>query len=197
MKRLILKILAISGLAPAMMLANAAPAAAQDEERINQLIVYGDDVCPASTGNEITVCARKDESERYRIPEALRLSDSPANVAWTQRVKSYEAVGNFGSLSCSPSGYGGWAGCTQQLIDAAFEEKRASSDVRFSQLIEEERERRLSTIDADAAAEQARVEVLEREYEARLAAERDAPLSGEEELPDVATSAPITANNPE
>jgi hypothetical protein len=38
----------------------------------------------------------------------------------------------------------------------------------------QERERRLQTIDKDAADEQARVEQLEKEYDARLARERDA-----------------------
>ena len=134
----------------------AFPAAAQDEggDRINQLIVYGDDPCPQSTENEITVCARKDESERYRIPDNLRTSDAPENVAWTERVKSYEMVGATGTMSCSPVGPGGMTGCTQQLIEQAYAEKEQSADVRFSQLIEEERARRLATIDEEAAAEQ-------------------------------------------
>lgn len=169
----------------------AAPAAAQDEggDRINQLIVFGDDPCPPSSENEITVCARKDESERYRIPENLRTSDDPENIAWTEKVKSYETVGAFGTMSCSPVGPGGMTGCTQQLIEAAYAEKEQSSDVRFSQLIEEERARRLATIDEEAAAEQARVEQIEREYMERLERERaaeDAAAQPEEELPEIA-----------
>lgn len=182
MKRLTLAAFAL----PALLLAGTGPAFAQEGpievagEKVNQLIVYGDDPCPASVGNEITVCARKSENERYRIPESLRESSSPANEAWANRVEAYETVGAFGTMSCSPSGYGGWTGCTSQLIDAAYKEKHGSSDIRFSQLIEEARAKRLEGIDADAAAEQARVEVLEKEYEARLKAERDAPLPGEE-----------------
>jgi len=176
----------------ALLFAGAVPAFAQDEgtadggtfvdpggERVNQLIIYGDDPCPPSTGDEITVCARKAESERYRIPEILRQSDSPKNEAWAERVQAYETVGSFGNLSCSPSGYGGWAGCTQKLIDAAYKEKKGSSDVRFGELIQQEREKRLSTIDEEAAAEQERVEQLEKEYEARLAKEREAALPDE------------------
>ena len=190
MKRLTLASFAAASLAPALLFAGASPAMAQDEgETINQLIVYGEDPCPASTESEITVCARKEESERFRIPEILRQSDDPTNEAWTERVEAYETVGNFGTMSCDPSGYGGWTGCTQQLIDAAYEERRGSSDVRFSQLIEEERAKRLSTIDAEAAAEQERVEALEREYEARLEAERNAELPGEGSLPPVAGEA--------
>lgn len=182
MKRLSLAAFAI----PSVLLAGAAPAFAQvgpievAGETVNQLIVYGDDPCPASTGNEIVVCARKAEGERYRIPEALRESSSPANEAWSNRVEAYETVGAFGTMSCSPSGYGGWTGCTSQLIDAAYKEKHGSSDIRFSQLIEEARAKRLESVDADAAAEQSRVEQIEKEYEARLKAERDAPLPGEQ-----------------
>ena len=33
--------------------------AAQGDEKVNQLIIYGKDPCPASSGNEITVCARQ------------------------------------------------------------------------------------------------------------------------------------------
>jgi len=185
--------------AAATLLAAAVPALAQDDaaaaadagtERVNQVIVYGDDPCPPSTGDEITVCARKEESERYRIPEILRQSDDPENVAWTERVKSYETVGTFGTMSCTPSGIGGWTGCTQQLIDAAYAEKEGSSDVRFSELIQQEREKRLSTIDEEAAAEQARVEALEREYEARLAAERAAAVPGETPSADAPPPAP-------
>ena len=43
--------------------------------------------------------------------------------------------------------------------------------MRFSELIDAERQRRLSTIDEDAASEQARVEAAEREYFQRKAQE--------------------------
>ena len=151
----------------------ATPAAAQgSEDRVNMVIVFGQDECPQSSGDEITVCARKSESERYRIPEALRGSESPQNDAWNNKVLAYEMVGKSGTLSCSPAGAGGYLGCTQQLIDKAYAEKGADPSIRFSELIAAERARRLSTIDADAAATQARVEQAEREYEARRQAEQ-------------------------
>ncbi|MCJ2179841.1 hypothetical protein [Novosphingobium album (ex Hu et al. 2023)] len=147
------------------------PAAAQDDElsipndeKVNQLIVYGDDPCPASTQGEITVCARKPEEERYRIPEPLRGVDSPKAQAWANKVQAYETVGAFGTLSCSPVGAGGSLGCTQQLIDKAYAEKKNGSDVKFSELIQAEREKRLSTIDAKAATQQAEVEKEEKAY---------------------------------
>ena len=162
------------------LLGTPVPATAQAEgERINQLIVYGDDPCPQSSANEITVCARKDETERYRIPEALRGNpDSPKNEPWTDKVQAYETVGAAGINSCSPAGVGGATGCLTKLIDTAYAEKQRSGDVRFGQLIEAERAKRLSTIDVEAAATQARVEQLEKEYEAKLARERAAESAG-------------------
>lgn len=159
----------------------AAPALAQDAgltdpagERVNQIIVYGDDPCPPSEGSTITVCARKEEEERFRIPKPFR--DNPnasVNQAWSERVKAYETVGAFGTNSCSAVGSGGATGCLGRLIDRAYAEKRNSPDVQFGKMIEDERERRLSTIDTDAAAEQGRVEQIEKEYEARLKRERE------------------------
>ncbi|TCM18486.1 hypothetical protein EDF56_10415 [Novosphingobium sp. PhB165] len=168
----------------------AQPAAAQDQsadaqdqpsapggERVNQLIIYGNDTCPKSGDNEITVCARKAESERYRIPEPLRGIDSRASEAWSNRVQAYETVGAFGNMSCSPVGPGGASGCTQKLIDQAYAQKANASDVRFSELISAERQKRLSTIDAQAAADQKRVEEAEKAYfdqQARQQAQTDA-----------------------
>ena len=172
---------------PLALLCGAAPALAQsDGEKINQLIVYGDDVCPQSKENEITVCARKGEGERFRIPEVLRGDPlSPKNEAWTDRVQTYETVGSQGIASCSPVGSGGATGCMAKLIDTAYAEKREGGDIRFGQLIETERAKRLSTIDAEAAATQARVEQLEKEYDAKIKAERDAETPG--------TAAPLPA----
>lgn len=149
------------------------PAAAQTEagDRVNTVIVYGDDACPQSSDTEIVVCARMDESERYRIPEALRQSSSPENEPWANKVRAYETVGNFGAMSCSPVGAGGELGCTAKMIEAAYQERRTSSDVRAGELISQQRAERLQTIDAEAAATQARVEELERQYMARVQAE--------------------------
>jgi hypothetical protein len=165
----------------------SSPAAAQDETRVNQLIVYGEDQCPQSSEGEITVCARLDESERYRIPPDLRTSNDPANQPWTARVKSFEAVGAFGPLSCTPTGLGGELGCTAKMIEAAYAERANSNTVRMAELVAQAREERLSTIDDEAAATQARVEQIEREYMARIAREESAaagrPLSDEDENP--------------
>lgn len=187
---------------PALMIAGlafAAPAAAQDDagDKVNMVIVYGDDACPQSTAAEIVVCARKDESERYRIPENLRYSDDPANESWTERVERLEMVGEFGTLSCTPVGIGGHTGCTQEMIAKAYADRAEGSNVRFGQLIAEARAERLSTIDEEAAAEQERVEALEREYMERLEAERAAPTPGETAAaPETAPAAEDEAEQP-
>lgn len=172
------RILTVSTAAAFALLAAGAPgvALAQDSagDKVNQLIVYGDDPCPQSTDGSITVCARKDEAERYRIPQALREGPTAvSNEAWTQRVQAYETVGASGTKSCSPVGPGGATGCMEQLIGRAYAEKVKGEDVQMGKLIEAERQKRLSTIDTEAADEQARVETLEKEYEARLKREAE------------------------
>jgi hypothetical protein len=151
----------------------AFPAQAQDQpgDRVNQLVIYGDDPCPQSSAEEIVVCARKEEGERYRIPETLRgggLGDAK-NQAWSERVKSYEYVGASGTNSCSPTGPGGFTGCTQKLLSQAYAEKGIDDTVNWGQLIEEERQKRLARIDAEADAVEERVLEIEAQREAREA----------------------------
>lgn len=176
-----MKTIAIATFAALAAFAGTTSASAQDDagDRVNMVIVYGDDPCPPAVDGEIVVCAVVDESERYRIPESLRYSDDPANTAWAQRVEAFKFVGDFGAMSCSPTGAMGFTGCTQKMIDAAYEAREGGSAARFSQLIAEARAERLSTIDEDAAAEQARVEMIEREYMERLEKERVAEIPSE------------------
>lgn len=144
----------------------SAPVHAQEtaEPKVNQLIIFGDDKCPESQGDEIVVCARKAESERYRIPAILRQSSSPQNEAWTNKVLAYETVGRGGIQSCSPVGPGGFTGCTSKLIRDAYAEKATGDDVKMAELVAAERAKRLSTLDAEAAETQKRVEQAEKEY---------------------------------
>ena len=162
----------------------AVPLAAQDAgedipDNVQTAIVYGEDSAPDCPEGTICVVARLPESERYRIPESLRFSDDPANTAWARRVEALEFVDPTGAFSCSPSGAAGFTGCTQELIDAYYDARENGSAVRFGRLIEAARAERLSEIDADAAAEQARVEAIEREYLERLERERASELPGE------------------
>jgi hypothetical protein len=101
----------------------SAPALAQNT-KVSEIIVYGTDPCPRSTDDEIVVCARKPETERFRIPEALRQGGSlQSRQAWAARAKQFETVGRTGVNSCSPVGPGGWTGCTEQVINQAFNDR--------------------------------------------------------------------------
>ena len=101
----------------------SAPALAQ-KTKVSEIIVYGTDPCPRSTDDEIVVCARKPETERFRIPEALRQGGSlQSRQAWAARAKQFETVGRTGVNSCSPVGPGGWTGCTEQVINQAFNDR--------------------------------------------------------------------------
>ena len=175
-----MKIFAATTFAAIIALGVSTPAAAQDEggDQVNMVIAYGEDEvdCPEGV---VCVVARMPEEDRYRIPENLRYSDDPENTAWAERVESFRYVGEFGALSCSPSGAAGFTGCTEKMIDAAYEAREGGSAARFGQLIAEARAERLSTIDEDAAAEQERVEQIERQYMERLERERAAEVSDE------------------
>ncbi|HLZ78780.1 MAG TPA: hypothetical protein VKQ09_05520 [Sphingomonas sp.] len=100
------------------------PALAQSQDRF--IIIYGKDRCPSSQGQEIVVCVRKPETERYRIPQELRDSEiSPKNTSWASRAQSVEYVGKSGSGSCSAAGSNAWAGCLQKMINEAKAEHNA------------------------------------------------------------------------
>ncbi len=176
-------------IAPFALAAFASPTAAQDQagDRVNMVIAYDENECPEPTvEGEIVICEILVEADRYRIPSNLRQSDSREGISRTRQIESIRYIGEFGTLSCDPSGAGGFTGCTEKFIDEAFAERAEGENVRFSQLIEEARQERLSTIDIDAAAEQSRVEQIEREYLERLERERAGPLPGEETLPSAA-----------
>ncbi len=150
----------IGSFAPAVAQGQAAPAAAAgaNDVRVNQLIVYGNDPCPQSA-DEITVCARRPESDRYRIPEALRDTESPASNSWANRALELQYVGRTGTQSCSPVGPGGATGCLTQLINQARAERQGADEVDWNAMIEQARQERLGRIDAEAEAierEQAR-----------------------------------------
>ena len=117
-----LKSLLTVGAASASLLALSGQAAppATTGDKISEIIVYGTDPCPRSTDDEVVVCARKPEGERYRIPERLRAGGSvQSRQAWAVRAKSFETVGRTGINSCSAVGPGGSTGCLQKIINDA------------------------------------------------------------------------------
>lgn len=156
--------------------ADQAPAGGAQSERVNLVIVYGDDPCPQSQGSDIVVCARKGEEERYRIPEPLRGDpNQPSNQAWGERVRSMEYIGRSGTESCSATGPGGWTGCFGQLARLAKAERQQADNASWKDLVEAERARRLSTIDAESEAIEA--EAVARE-KAEAAARQESQQPG-------------------
>lgn len=103
------------------------PAVAQ-QQNIAEIIVYGNDPCPRSTDDQVVVCARRPESERYRLPEKYRPSGTrQQKEAWANRARSIETVGATGINSCSPVGPGGFTGCLTQVIKQARQDTRERS----------------------------------------------------------------------
>ena len=104
------------------------PGLAQSGSRVSEIIVYGNDPCPRSTDDEVVVCARKPEADRYRIPERFR-SSGPRQTreAWANRAKAFETVGATGINSCSPVGPSGFTGCLKQVIDQARAENEEAA----------------------------------------------------------------------
>lgn len=148
-------------LAASALLAFTTPAAAQQapasqDVKVNQLFIYGDEACPPSTDEQINVCAKLPEDDRYRIPENLRTREDPQSNSWYNRAIELSYVGRTGIGSCTPVGPGGASGCFNQLVSQARAERANSDTVGWNQLIEQARQERLSRIDQEA-------EVIERE----------------------------------
>lgn len=105
------------GLAPS-------PAHAQSSTRI--LTIFGNDKCPTSNGEEIVVCNRLPEGDRFRIPEQLRTAESDGVTSAAARVDVMQA-GNSGIGNCSPTGAGGQVGCFKEIARQARAEKKAKA----------------------------------------------------------------------
>lgn len=164
--------------------AQDASAARPGDEKINQLIIYGADKCPESKGDEIVVCARLGEADRFRIPSSLRGDiNDPRNQAMSERIKSYEYVGASGTMSCSTSGAGGFTGCALAEIKKAYAEKAQDTGIVFGRLIAAERAKRMAGIDAEAAEVESRVVEFEKGR-----AEREAKLQAELETKEAASA---------
>lgn len=100
-------------------------------ERINRIIVYGDDPCPRSANGDIVVCARRPDNERYRIPENLRDGERVKDgESWAARSESLEYVGRAGIQSCSTVGPGGFTGCWAEMMRQASKDRRSNPQPR-------------------------------------------------------------------
>lgn len=120
-------------------IALAVPAAAQDEslaqssqppQKTSILYTYGDEPCPEAEDGEIVVCAQQPESERYRVPKALReelKDDTPVGGgSWASTVEGYDNIARATRPdSCSPVGSYGFSGCSALALRQWFEARRA------------------------------------------------------------------------
>ena len=119
-----LKLALIAAALAAPLAMPTAPVFAQRNSNEQVLVVFGNDSCPRDT-----ICVRRSEGERYRIPQELRrVAPSPENQSWAARARNMEYVGASGTNSCTPSGAGGWTGCYQQMLRQAREERRARAN---------------------------------------------------------------------
>jgi hypothetical protein len=125
----VLKRIAIIIAAGAAPLLAPGAAHAQNSVQNGVLIIYGNDKCPTNkNGEEIVVCQRLDEAERFRIPKNIR-DNTPSipqkGEAWALRSQDALTTGNFGTGSCSTVGAGGGTGCFVKQATAARAERRA------------------------------------------------------------------------
>ena len=112
-------VLALAGLASV----SPQAASAQASDKVNEIVVFGNDPCPRSTDDDVVVCYRVPERERYRIPERLREGGSlQERTAWARKARSIERAGRTGIQSCSPVGPAGYTGCMQEMLRGAREE---------------------------------------------------------------------------
>lgn len=98
------------------------------QERTEHVIVYGDDACPKPADDEeIVVCGRRPENERYRIPKSLRGREPSGETSWTSRTEDMERASRDSMPgSCSVVGSYGQSGCHQQLINQWYRDRRAA-----------------------------------------------------------------------
>jgi hypothetical protein len=122
-----LKKLAMGAAFAAAPLLLPAAAHAQNAAQNGVLVIYGNDKCPTNdNGEEIVVCQRLDESERFRIPKDLRDQAGPPQSTQSWAVRSQDALttGRTGTGSCSTVGAGGSTGCFVQNATRAKAEAR-------------------------------------------------------------------------
>jgi|GEM_PF-293557 len=116
---------------------SAPPAAAaqpvDNDARTVSIVVYGNDPCPAGKNDEIVVCAREPESERYRIPKRFRgKKEQPApGNSWANKTRGSEDASRMAAGlpdTCSAVGTGGQSGCYQHFVTQAAQARRQQRD---------------------------------------------------------------------
>jgi len=114
--------LAAAPVAVATLTGGTAALAQDGSYRSRTVVVYGTDPCPTSTNpDEIVVCARRPEEERFRIPKNIREAERATTISRQDDVAANRAAlvsgrtAATGTGSCSIQGVGGITGCTQGL----------------------------------------------------------------------------------
>ena len=122
----------ISAAAVAVVGGMALPAFAQEGSgpSLAEIVVYGNDPCPRTTDDEVVICKRRPEAERYRIPPTLRTSGTRQETeSWATRAEPLSTVGATGINSCSAVGPGGHTGCLiKEIKNAVGERKQQAED---------------------------------------------------------------------
>ena len=106
--------------------AEVAAQPADERPRYRQVVVYGNDPCPRGSETEIVICARRPETERFRLPPDARTAAPGAESrAWENRARDLDEAQEAGIGSCTTVGPGGSTGCLQEQIDDARAERDA------------------------------------------------------------------------
>lgn len=120
------KMLMVLGAPAVAIFASATPAMAQSQQL--EVVVYGEDPCPRASEDEVVVCRRRPEEERYRIPQEFRSTPpetDPARQSWAARVQDLERNNVTGIRQCTAIGPAGGDGCLQQQINDSVARREA------------------------------------------------------------------------
>jgi len=103
----------------------------KSQPRQKLITVFGTDPCPKSADpDEIVVCTRRPDEERYRIPPSVRSDVRPVGQYDRDRklLLGDDAGGAGGGIgSCSAVGPGGGTGCNQASQDIYRAAKKANA----------------------------------------------------------------------
>src|SRR5688500_7123619 len=97
----------VAGMAGLIFVGSAAAAqslSSVDQNGIRRMVVYGTDPCPPSAGDEVVICARRPDRDRYRVPERFREPDelTGEQETWTYRAEPPELAGAAGNHVSPP-----------------------------------------------------------------------------------------------
>jgi hypothetical protein len=99
------------------------------QTRATVIEVFGNDPCPVGGNDEIIVCARLPEEERYRLPREFRENPQRRiNESWAVNVQELQYVGREGIMSCSTVGQAGFTGCWEEMMRQAREDRRVNPE---------------------------------------------------------------------